>query len=101
MLASRHRRVARVVEFHRAAFERKLQDPRARDAMQSVGISDFDTLLAKYTAGPDAMRAFVGDGPLLTDDRPRLEYSRYLGLVPQPPDLSPLGEGRNPSEILR
>jgi spermidine synthase len=85
----------------RAAFERKLQDPRARDAMQSVGIPDFDTLLAKYTADPDAMRAFVGDGPLLTDDRPRLEYSRYLGLVPQPPDLSPLAEGRNPSEILR
>jgi spermidine synthase len=85
----------------RAAFERKLQDPRARDAMQAVGISDFDTLLAKYTAGPDAMRAFVGDGPLLTDDRPRLEYSRYLGLVPQPPDLSPLSKGRNPSEILR
>jgi spermidine synthase len=83
------------------AFERKLEDPQARAALEAVGITDFGTLLARYTAGPDAMRAFVGDGPLLTDDRPRLEYSRYLGVVPQPPDLSPLSQGRDPGDILR
>jgi spermidine synthase len=85
----------------RAAFERKLEDPRARAAMEAVGITDFDTLVARYTAGPDAMRAFVGDGPRLSDDRPRLEYSRYLGVVPRPPDVSPLSEGRDPGDILR
>jgi spermidine synthase len=85
----------------RAAFERKLEDPQARAAMEAVGIADFDTLVARYTAGPDVMREFVGDGPLLTDDRPRLEYSRYLDLTPRPPDLSPLGVGRDPREILR
>jgi hypothetical protein len=69
--------------------------------LEAVGITDFGTLLARYTAGPDTMRAFVGDGPLLTDDRPRLEYSRYLGVVPQPPDLSPLSQGRDPGDILR
>jgi spermidine synthase len=85
----------------RAAFERKLEDPQARAAMQAVGITDFDALVAKYTAGPDEMRAFVGHGPLLTDDRPRLEYSRYLDLVPRPPGWSPLGADRDPREILR
>jgi spermidine synthase len=85
----------------RAAFERKLEDPEARPALEAVGVTDFESLVARYEAGPDAMRAFVGDGPLLTDDRPRLEYSRYLDLVPEPPDLAPLRAGRDPSEILR
>ncbi len=69
--------------------------------MEAVGITDFDTLVSRYIAGPDEMRAFVGDGPLVTDDRPRLEYSRYLDLVPRPPDLSPLTAGRDPGDILR
>jgi spermidine synthase len=86
---------------HRDSFDRKLRDPQARDALAAIGITDFDTLVAKYTAGPDEMRAFVGDGPLLTDDRPRLEYSRYLDLVRRPPDLSPLETGRDPREIVR
>lgn len=30
--------------------------------------------LALYLAGPDEMRAFVGDGPVLTDDLPLVEY---------------------------
>ena len=80
----------------RAAFERKLEDPQARAAMEAVGITDFDTLVARYTAGPGAMRAFVGDGPLLTDDRPRLEYSRYLDVVLRPPDLTTLSADRGP-----
>jgi spermidine synthase len=85
----------------RGAFERKLEDPQARAAMEAVGITDFDTLVARYTAGPEAMRAFVGDGPLLTDDRPRLEYARYLDVVPRPPDLTRFTVDADPSEILR
>jgi spermidine synthase len=91
----------RPLTLDRASFEGKLQDPRQRAAMQAVGITDFDTLVARYTAGPDEMRAFVGDGPLLSDDRPRLEYSRYLDLVLRPSDLSPLVAGRNASDIVR
>jgi spermidine synthase len=85
----------------RAAVERKLEDPQARAALEATGLPDFDALVGNYTAGPDAMRAFVGDGPLLTDDRPRLEYSRYLDLAPDPPDLAPLLADRDPTEILR
>jgi spermidine synthase len=83
----------------RAAFERKLENPRTRAALEATGISDFDALVRNYTAGPDKMRAFVGDGPLLTDDRPRLEYSRHLDLT-RPVDLAPLLTDTNPSEIL-
>jgi len=35
---------------------------------------DLATLKRIYSAGPDEARAFVGDGPLLTDDRPVIEY---------------------------
>ena len=41
-----------------------------------------------YTAVPDEMRRFVGAGPLLTDDRPLLEYHRSLPDDPEPLDLS-------------
>ena len=34
------------------------------------------------------MRAFVGDGPWLTDDRPLVEYHRSLPPDPRPLDLS-------------
>ena len=34
----------------------------------------FEDLLKMYRAGPDQLRAFVGDGPILTDDRPLVEY---------------------------
>jgi hypothetical protein len=35
---------------------------------------DLATLKRIYTAGPDEARAFAGDGPLLSDDRPVIEY---------------------------
>jgi spermidine synthase len=35
---------------------------------------DLATLKRIYSAGPDEARAFVGDGPLLSDDRPVIEY---------------------------
>jgi hypothetical protein len=43
-----------------------------------VGLESFKHLLARYTAGPDEMRLFVGEGPVLTDDRPLLEYHRSI-----------------------
>ena len=35
---------------------------------------DLPTLKRIYVAGPDEIRAFVGDGPVLTDDKPVIEY---------------------------
>ena len=41
-----------------------------------------------YVAGPDALRAFAGDGPLLTDDKPVIEYFLSLPRNDRAPDLS-------------
>lgn len=74
----------------RSAFERKLEDARTREALEAVGLDSYDTLLSWYTAGPDEMKAFVGPGPVLTDDRPLVEYHRSLPANDPPADLSTL-----------
>ena len=58
--------------------ERQLADPDTRLELARVGLDTYEGLLARYTAGPDAMRAFAGDGPVLTDDRPLLEFHRSI-----------------------
>lgn len=58
----------------RSDFEWKRQLPGRAQGMKDAGIESFDDLLHAYKAGPDEIRAFVGDGPLLTDDRPLAEY---------------------------
>jgi spermidine synthase len=62
------------LEIDLAAFTRKLENPRIREALTEVNLGSVDALLGAYTAGPDELRAFVGTGPLLTDDRPRIEF---------------------------
>lgn len=58
----------------RADFDLKMTVAGRRTALQQLGFESFEKLLPDYVAGADEMRAFVGDGPLLTDDRPLTEY---------------------------
>jgi spermidine synthase len=55
-------------------FDRKLGMPGRKAAFDELGVVSFDDLLELYTAGPDEIRAYLGDGPILTDDRPLAEY---------------------------
>lgn len=72
----------------RADFEWKLHLPQTRDALAAAGIASFDDLQRLYTAGRSDMRRFVGRGPILTDDRPAVEY--FLSLPRTPVDVSGL-----------
>lgn len=65
----------------------KRRDPVTRAAFDDIGLDSFDTLQRWYTAGPDELRALVGEGDLLTDDRPRIEYYRSLPANDPPVDL--------------
>jgi spermidine synthase len=56
------------------SFNWKLQVPGLRDALAAIDIRSFDDLLAEFWGGPSDLREHLGDGPLLTDDRPILEY---------------------------
>ncbi len=85
----------RPLRLSRAAFDRKLQDPRTAQALESVGLGSYDALVGSYSADAAAMRAVVGPGPLLTDDRPRIEYHRSLENREEMVDLGGFrGQGR-------
>ncbi len=66
-------------------YRQRLRDPRFGSALGSVGIAGWGGLVRTYTAGPDELRAFVGPGPILTDDRPLVEY--FLSLPRNEPDI--------------
>jgi spermidine synthase len=70
-----------------ADFEWKLQVPGRREALGALGLRSFADLLGAYRAGPDELRAYVGSGPLLSDNRPLVEYFLALPRDRQP-DLS-------------
>jgi spermidine synthase len=58
----------------RGDFEWKRQLPGRRQALEDLGAGTWEKLLAMYIAGPDELRRYVGDGPILTDDLPLVEY---------------------------
>jgi spermidine synthase len=60
------------------AVERRLGEPGVREALAPLGVTSYETLEGLRIADGPALRAFVGEGPLLTDDRPLVEY--YLSL---------------------
>jgi spermidine synthase len=62
------------LQLRRGDFERKLQRPGSAEGLRDLNVQSFDRLLAAFVAGPNELRAFVGEGPILTDDRPLVEY---------------------------
>ena len=81
-----------------SALERMRQHPETREALDAVGLKQFEDLRRWFTAGPDEMRAFVGDGPLLTDDRPLVEYHHWL---PRPEEQPPLNVSSLKGDVTR
>ncbi len=81
--------------FSERAFERRRQAHGYGDYFTW----DFDRLAGLYLAGPDELRAFVGEGPVLTDDKPSLEYFLSLPKDAAPVDLR--GLRGDPADVLR
>jgi spermidine synthase len=65
---------------------RRRQDPH----FAAVFDWELATMRRLYVAGPETLKAFVGEGPILTDDKPLIEY--FLSLPPgsPPPDMRAL-----------
>lgn len=79
--------VKRPLRIDPQALDRLRANAGTREALDAVGLTGFDVLRSWYTAGAEEMRAFVGDGPILTDDRPLVEYHHWL---PRPEEQPPL-----------
>ena len=71
-------------------FARRLSEPGARAALASLGVGSFAEVQSRYLADSGSLRAFVGEGPILTDDRPRVEFYLSLPRGDRPVDLSGL-----------
>jgi spermidine synthase len=62
------------LRLRRDAFERKLRSAGSAQGLHDLNVESWDRLLAAFVAGPPELRAFLGDGPILTDDKPLVEY---------------------------
>ena len=62
------------LRLRRKDFDWKLKEPGRAMGLRDLEVDSFDQLLEMFRAGPDELRAFVGSGPLLTDDAPLVEY---------------------------
>jgi spermidine synthase len=78
----------------RAALARRFAAPALRASLAAAGIPEAETLLNYYTAGAEDLRRFLGEGPVLTDDRPMLEYYLSLPDDRRPVDLRGLSQQR-------
>jgi spermidine synthase len=89
----------RPLQISPASFAAKRARSETAAALDEIGLTSFEALTRWYAAGPDAMRRFVGPGPLLTDDRPLVEYHRSLPPGEETLDTSSLRS--DVKEILR
>lgn len=65
------------------SFERArglLADPQMRQALARVGVERPEEIVAMHAMDREALLAYVGDGPRVTDDNMRIEYSAPLHL---------------------
>lgn len=78
-------------------FNWKLKVPGLSEALAAIEIRSFDDLLREFWGGPSDLRDHLGDGPLLTDDRPILEY--FLAM-PRDKELNTASFKGNVRQIL-
>lgn len=58
-----------------ARLMKKYEDPKIRAEMESIGVGDPFAFLSHFVFAGDEARAWAGDGPLVTDDRTRLDFT--------------------------
>jgi hypothetical protein len=75
-----------------AELARRMSDP-ALSHLAEVGLGTPEQLLATFVAADDALRAWVADAPLITDDDPRVEqFNRYPTRLFRFADIEPHAE---------
>ena len=65
---------------------RRFEERRQDAAFRAVFDWDLAAIRRLYLAGPDVLKSFAGEGPLLTDDRPLIEYFLSLPRKETGPD---------------
>jgi spermidine synthase/MFS family permease len=61
-----------------AAWQRRMSVPELGTDLEAIGFRSPEDIVATFVAADGALAKFVGDVPVITDDRPRVEYfNRY------------------------
>jgi len=64
----------RPLQLSRSDFEWKLHIPETAAALEAAGLGSFEELQRLYRGDRAALQRLIGPGPVLTDDRPMVEY---------------------------
>ncbi len=77
----------RPLQLSQATLARRLADPKARAALAEVGLNQPQDVVAQFRADEAELHAYAGEGPVLTDDHPLLEYFLAQDIAQEPPEL--------------
>jgi spermidine synthase len=77
----------RPYQIDRATLRERVEGP-ARRTLAADGISGPESVLGLFTATDAELRAWVGPGPVITDDHPYNEFFRSLPAEKTPPNLT-------------
>lgn len=80
-------------------FALKLAYPQVQKALVESGLGTFELLVRQYFTNRGQIERYLGDGPMLRDDRPVTEYFLSMPTDSKPVDLAPYAG--QPSEIVR
>ena len=64
------------------AWRQRIAASGVRDDLNAIGFRSPEDLAASFVAADDALRRLIGDGPIVTDDRPRIEYYNLYPIDP-------------------
>ena len=87
----------RPLDIEEAELAERFAAAALQPSLAAAGFRDPESLLGHHVASSEDLRRFIGAGPILTDDRPLLEYYLSLPEDDRPLDLS----GLRRSSLLR
>lgn len=75
-------------------WQRRMQLPALRDDMTAIGFHSPEDFAATFVAAGRTLDGFIGDGPIVTDNRPRIEYFNSYPIDPM--DYDDITKHREP-----
>jgi len=86
------------LQIRESDFALKLAYPQVKKALEESGLGTFDLLVRQYFTNRAQIERYLGEGPMLRDDRPVTEYFLSMPTDSKPVDLTPYAG--TPGEIV-